>query len=95
MTGNSRAPMPEPYTTEDTGYPVGVWMPGQYFTLDYLDWMHAGDPVPYTERHFDADEATGAQDGDWNGYTVTTVDPYYKPRFNAWVGDPAKLKDVS
>lgn len=95
MSSKDRGPMPEPYTTVNTGYPVGTWMPGKFYTLEYLAWMHAGDPVPYSERHFDADESTGTEDDDWQEPTVAQLDPYFKPQFNAWVGDPAKKRGVA
>lgn len=53
-------PMPTPYTTTPNDTPVGLYMPGKYYTPEYLAWLARQRPVPYRERHFDADEAVGS-----------------------------------
>jgi len=52
---------PEQYTRIPNPYPAPTWMgTGLYWNPEYLQWREAQDalnPVPYRERHFDADEA--------------------------------------
>lgn len=59
MSDSKNDPMPTPYTRIPNDTPVGLYMPGRYFTPEYLAWLARRRPIPYRERHFDADEAIG------------------------------------